>query len=244
MIRPRITRHYVLYQQIRSAGLIELVLAIPVVCQRLGSACAGLKFQCAAHQNRLILQLPGKLGYHADVEFGFPASHEAGFIPHLDLVQPTVVLLHDADFKHRAVGSLNRAASVVPLVSQRACASGFNGEPRDGAFTHRQVIRLLCNLHRQHDHQRCGGALHRTSTVGDQHGIVTLIRNRYALQLQFRLQRALQRHPVLEPLVRQGLAAARDQAEQHRLALHHALAGRCPNDLRQRHNIQARLAAP
>ena len=244
LIGSRVSGRYIFNQQCRAAALVKRILSIPVIRQRLGAACAGLKFQRAADQDRLILDLPRQLGYHADVELGLPASHAAGFILHRNLIQPPVALLHDADFKYRAIRSLDRAASVVPLVSQRAGASGAHDKPRGGALAHRQVFQLFCDLHRQHHHQRCGGALDCAATVGDQHGVVGLIRNRDALQLQFRLRRALQKQSVLEPLVSQRPAAAGDHAELYRLPLHHSLAGGCLHELRQRHDIQTRLAAP
>ncbi len=244
LVQARVVRRDVFNQQIRSTTLIKCALTIPVVGQRLRSARAGLKLHCAARQDRLILHLPGQLGHHADVELGLTASHAAGFVPHLNLVQAAVTLRHDADLEHRPVGAVDRAAAVGPLVAQRAGAAGLDVEARDRALAHGQILHVLRDLHWQNHHQCCGSALDRAAAVGNQHGVVCLIRNRDSLQMQLRSRRTLQRHPVLEPLVGQGLAAPGDQAERHRLALHHALAGGCLHDLRQRHHVQAGLAAP
>ena len=54
---------------------------------------------------------------------------------------------------------------------------------------------------------------------------------------------ALQRNPVLEPLVSQGFAATGDHAELDRLPLHHALPDGRLHNLRQCHDVEGRLTA-
>ena len=145
----------------------------------------------------MVFHFSGQLGHHADAEIGLAASYATGFILHLNLVQPAVILFHDPNLIYRTVSSINRVTSVVPLVAQWARAGGFNCKPRDGTFSYARVLHLLRDLHRQHDHQRCGPALNLPAAIGQQYGIVTLIRNRYALQLQFRLRLAFHCHPIL-----------------------------------------------